>query len=72
MLSIGGDVDAEDLKKYENPTIVEFRHKEKFLKAYNALSHRHFTEKQDMEVVHEAQKYFTSAKGNDLYRFFLN
>ncbi len=55
MLSIGGDVDTESLEKYENPTIVEFRNKEKFLKAYNALSHRPFTEHNDMEVVHEAQ-----------------
>ncbi|GAA6797378.1 hypothetical protein BTM501_05770 [Helicobacter pylori] len=70
MLSIGGDVDTESLEKYENPTIVEFRNKAKFLKAYNALDHRPFTEHDDMEVVHEAQKYFTSAKGNDLYRFF--
>lgn len=72
LLSIGGDVDAVGLEKYENPTIVEFRNKEKFLKAYNALSHRPFTEHNDIEVAHEAQKYFTSAKGNDLYRFFLN
>ncbi len=72
LLSIGGDVDTDGLEKYENPTIVEFRNKEKFLKAYNALSHRPFTNKQDMEVAHEAQKYFTSTKGNDLYRFFLN
>ncbi|WRF17133.1 hypothetical protein KVC15_00520 [Helicobacter pylori] len=70
LLSIGGDVDAEDLKKYENPTIVEFRNKEKFLKAYNALSHRPFTERNDMGVAHEAQKEFTSAQGNHLYRFF--
>ncbi len=70
LLSIGGDVDAVGLEKYENLTIVEFRNKEKFLKDYNALSHRPFTEKQDMEVAYEAQKYFTSAKGNDLYRFF--
>ncbi len=72
LLSIGGDVDAVGLEKYENPTIVEFRNKEKFLKAYNALDHRPFTDKQDMEVAYESQKYFTSAKGNDLYRFFLN
>ncbi len=45
LLSIGGDVDTDGLEKYENPTIVEFRHKEKFLKAYNALSHRPFTDK---------------------------
>ncbi len=72
LLSIGGDVDAEDLKKYENPTIVEFRNKEKFLKDYNALSHRPFTKHNDMEVAHEAQKAFIdpSTKGNDLYRFF--
>ncbi len=70
LLSIGGDVDTESLEKYENPTIVEFRDKEKFLKDYNALSHRPFTDKQDMEVAYEAQKYFKDAKGNDLYRFF--
>ncbi|GAA7853483.1 hypothetical protein HpBT0303_02450 [Helicobacter pylori] len=73
LLSIGGDVDAVGLEKFENPTIVEFRDKEKFLKDYkdyNALSHRPFTDKQDMEVAHEAQKYFTDDKGNDLYRFF--
>ncbi|GAA9989778.1 hypothetical protein VN1029_06820 [Helicobacter pylori] len=40
LLSIGGDVDAVGLEKYENLTIVEFRHKEKFLKDYNALDHR--------------------------------
>lgn len=70
LLSIGGDVDIESLQKYENPTIVEFRHKEKFLKDYNALDHRPFTEKNDMEVVHEAQKNFRGAQGNHLYRFF--
>ncbi len=70
LFSIGGDVDMESLEKYENPTIVEFRDKEKFLKAYNALSHRPFTERNDMQVAHEAQKEFTSAQGNHLYRFF--
>ncbi len=72
LLSIGGDVDADGLEKYENPTIVEFRNKEKFLKDYNALSHRPFTEYNDMEVAYEAQKEFTDPRtnGNDLYRFF--
>lgn len=72
LLSIGGDVDIESLEKYENPTIVEFRDKEKFLKDYNALSHRPFTEKNDMKVAHEAQKNLSHTQGNDLYRFFLN
>ncbi|ANH41963.1 hypothetical protein AA971_00240 [Helicobacter pylori] len=70
LLSIGWDMDTESLEKYENPTIVEFRGKEKFLKDYNALDHRPFTEKNDMEVAHEAQKNFTDARENDLYRFF--
>lgn len=70
LLSIGGDVDIESLEKYENPTIVEFRNKEKFLKNYNALNHRPFTEKNDIKVAHEAQKNLTSAQGNQLYRFF--
>ncbi len=70
LLSIGGDMDIENLEKYENPTIVEFRNKEKFLKDYNALNHRPFTEHNDMGVAHEAQKNLTSAQGNQLYRFF--
>ncbi|RVY39924.1 dihydrolipoamide acetyltransferase [Helicobacter pylori] len=72
LLSIGVDMDTESLEKYENPTIVEFRNKEKFLKDYNALDHRPFTEKNDMKVAHEAQKNLAGAQGNDLYRFFLN
>ncbi|WRD81184.1 dihydrolipoamide acetyltransferase [Helicobacter pylori] len=58
LLSIGGDVDAVGLEKYENPTIVEFRNKEKFLKAYNALDHRPFTEHNDIEVAHEAEVFY--------------
>ncbi|MBH0292621.1 hypothetical protein I6942_00580 [Helicobacter pylori] len=70
LLSIGGLVDDASLTKFENPTIVEFRHKENFLNAYNALDHRPFTEHNDMEMAYEAQKDFESAQGNDLYRFF--
>ncbi len=70
LLSIGGLVDDASLTKFENPTIMEFRHKEKFLKDYNALDHRPFTEKNDIEVTHEAQKNAAGVKGNDLYRFF--
>ncbi len=70
LLSIGGLVDDASLEKYENPTIVEFRDKEKFLKAYNALNHRPFTEKNDTQVAHEAQKNLSSAQDNHLYRFF--
>ncbi|GAA9880045.1 hypothetical protein VN0666_02520 [Helicobacter pylori] len=74
LLSIGGDVDTVGLEKYETPTIVEFRYKEKFLKAYNALNHRPFTDKQDMEVAHEAQKEFADHKTKVMIciGFFLN
>ncbi len=72
LLSIGGLVDDASLTKFENPTIMEFRHKENFLNAYKALDHRPFTEKNDIEVAHEAQKNAMGVKGNDLYRFFLN
>ncbi len=70
LLSIGGLVDDASLTKFENPTIMEFRYKENFLNAYNALDHRPFTERDDIEVAHEAQKNATGVKGNDLYRFF--
>ncbi len=70
LLSIGGLVDDASLTKFENPTIMEFRYKEKFRNAYNALDHRPFTEKNHIEVAHEAQKNAAGVKGNDLYRFF--
>ncbi len=70
LLSIDGLVDDASPTKFENPTIVEFRHKEKFNTGYNALDHRPFTEKNDIEVAHEAQKNAAGVKGNDLYRFF--
>ncbi len=70
LLSIGGNVDDASLTKFENPTIVEFRYKEKFLKDYNALDHRPFTEHNDIQVAHEAQKELSGAQGNHLYRFF--
>ncbi|MGL2490278.1 hypothetical protein ACOWNR_02220 [Helicobacter pylori] len=70
LLSIGGLVDDASPTKFENPTIMEFRHRKKFITEYNALDHRPFTEKNDIEVVHEAQKNAAGVKGNDLYRFF--
>ncbi|WRG47010.1 hypothetical protein FNE01_00305 [Helicobacter pylori] len=70
LLSIGGLVDDASPTKFENPTIMEFRYKENFLNAYNALKHLPFTEKNDIEVAHEAQKNAKGVKGNDLYRFF--
>lgn len=70
LLSIGGLVDDTSLAKFENPTIMEFRHRDAFLKTYKALDHRPFTEKNDIEVAHEAQKNAAGVKGNDLYRFF--
>ncbi|GAA7497511.1 hypothetical protein ckin125_10730 [Helicobacter pylori] len=70
LLSIGGLVDDASLTKFENPTIVEFRHRKKFITEYDALKHRPFTERNDIEVVHEAQKNAAGVKGNDLYRFF--
>ncbi|MCQ2926823.1 hypothetical protein JT231_00175 [Helicobacter pylori] len=70
LLSIGGLVDDASLTKFENPTIMEFRHRDAFLETYNALDHRPFTEKDDIEVAHEAQKNAVGVKRNDLYRFF--
>ncbi|GAA9265965.1 hypothetical protein TH0156_00520 [Helicobacter pylori] len=70
LLSIGGLVDDASPTKFENPTIMEFRHRKKFITEYNALDHRPFTEKNDIEVAHEAQKNAAGVKGNDLYRFF--
>ncbi|MGN8387237.1 hypothetical protein ACR9KG_00215 [Helicobacter pylori] len=70
LLSIGELVDDASPTKFENPTIVEFRYKEKFITEYDALDHRPFTEKNDIKVAHEAQKDAEGVKGNDLYRFF--
>ncbi len=70
LLSIGGLVDDASLTKFENPTIMEFRHRKKFIIEYNALDHRPFTEHNDMGVAHEAQKNLSHTQGNQLYRFF--
>ncbi len=70
LLSIGGNVDDASPTKFENPTIMEFRHRGKFITEYDALDHRPFTEKHDMEVAHEAQKHLSNTQGNHLYRFF--
>ncbi|WQS35901.1 hypothetical protein KVE61_00295 [Helicobacter pylori] len=70
LLSIGGLVDDASPTKFENPTIMEFRHRKKFITEYDALDHRPFTEKNHIEVAHEAQKNAVGVKGNDLYRFF--
>ncbi len=70
LLSIGRLVDDTSLTKFENPTIMEFRYRDDFLKTYNALDHRPFTEKNDMEVAQEAQKNLSNTQGNHLYRFF--
>ncbi|EKE92911.1 hypothetical protein [Helicobacter pylori] len=70
LLSIGGLADDASLAKFENPTIMEFGHKENFRNAYNALDHRPFTEKNDIKVAHEAQKNLSHTQGNHLYRFF--
>lgn len=70
LLSIGGLVDDASPTKFENPTIMEFRYKENFRNAYDALDHRPFTEKHDMGVAHEAQKNLSNTQDNHLYRFF--
>ncbi|GAA8348447.1 hypothetical protein HpDR31_02780 [Helicobacter pylori] len=70
LLSIGGLVDDASLTKFENPTTMEFKRIKKFITDYNALDHRPFTERNDIEVAHEAQKNTADVKGNDLYRFF--
>ncbi len=70
LLSIGGLVDDASPTKFENPTIMEFRHRKKFITEYNALDHRPFTEKNHIEVAHEAQKNLSNTQGNHLYRFF--
>ncbi|EMH21452.1 hypothetical protein HMPREF1451_00726 [Helicobacter pylori HP260BFii] len=70
LLSIGGNADDASPTKFENPTIVEFKCRKKFITEYDALDHRPFTERNDIEVAHEAQKNAAGVKGNDLYRFF--
>ncbi|WRB28884.1 hypothetical protein KVK19_00310 [Helicobacter pylori] len=70
LLSIGGLVDDASPTKFENPTIMEFKHRGKFITGYDVLDHRPFTEHNDTEVAHETQKNAAGVKGNDLYRFF--
>ncbi len=72
LLSIGGLVDDASLTKFENPTIVEFRHIKKFITEYNALDHRPFTEHNDIEVAMKPKRMLQALNGMICIGFFLN
>ncbi|WP_158652917.1 hypothetical protein [Helicobacter bizzozeronii] len=72
LLSIGAEQNLGNLgdREFENPTIIAFRHHQKFLEDYGALEHRPLTELDDLGVSHGAFEEFKKAEGNDFYRFF--
>ncbi len=72
LISIGTQEAFKEVsdKDFENPTIIEFRHHQKFLNDYGALEHRPFTKMEDLTTAHTAFNEFKDAEGNDYYRFF--
>ncbi|WP_104682984.1 acetate and sugar kinases/Hsc70/actin family protein [Helicobacter felis] len=55
---------------FENPTFMEFYDYKKFLRDYNALEQRPFTDIEDLSISHMAFEHFKEATGNHYYRFF--
>ncbi|BCZ18185.1 Dihydrolipoamide acetyltransferase [Helicobacter sp. NHP19-003] len=55
---------------FENPTFMEFYDYKKFLRDYNRLEHRPFTDIADLSISHMAFEHFKEARRNDYYRFF--
>ncbi|WP_158653606.1 hypothetical protein [Helicobacter salomonis] len=61
---------APETTDFENPTFMEFYDYQKFLRDYNALEQRPFTDINDLSISHMASDHFKEATGNDYYRFF--
>ncbi|BEG57729.1 hypothetical protein NHP21005_14170 [Helicobacter sp. NHP21005] len=72
LLSIGTlDTKKEIVEAdFENPTFMEFSDYKKFLRDYNRLEHRPFTDIADLSISHMAFEHFREATGNNYYRFF--
>lgn len=60
LIKVGGGSykDYEELKKYENPTVMEFIDIESFMKDYNLMAGRPFTKWEDLKISHTAVSNF--------------
>lgn len=60
LVKVGGGsyLDYEELKKYENPTVMEFIDIERFLYEYNLIDGRPFTKWEDLRISHTAVSDF--------------
>ncbi|EHZ4885434.1 hypothetical protein K5688_000934 [Campylobacter lari] len=73
LIRIGsGNRKEENKNDYENPTIVEFKNIDSFMRAYNYCKSRPYTKFNDISVSHAALSYLNNAEDEDFYRFFSN
>ena len=61
--------DATNVKRYENPTVMQFVNLENFLSAYNASSGRPSTKWEDLPISHTAMERFKETGSEDYYSF---
>ena len=61
-----------DKKDYENPTVMEFRNIEDFMKDYNARAGRPYTKWEDLTISHTAAGSLANAKKSDDYYAHFN
>ena len=60
LIKVGGGSykDYSEIKKYENPTVMEFINIEKFMEEYNSIAGRPFTKWEDLKISHTAVSDF--------------
>ena len=60
LIKVGGGSykDYNEIKKYENPTVMEFIDIESFIKDYNSVEGRPFTKWEDLKISHTAVSNF--------------
>ena len=66
----GKHIDSIDVKKYENPTIIQFIDLDGFLKAYNARIGRPYTSWEQITVSHTAEENLNDSDSQNYHSFF--
>lgn len=69
-IGVGNLSRAAKEKDYENPTIIEFIHLDKFLRDYHAEKGRPHTSINDLTVSHKAANSFINSQSDLFYSFF--
>lgn len=64
-----GNISKQTLKRYENPTVMQFVNLEKFMEAYRSKAGRPDTVWEDLPISHTAMDKFKNSKSEEYYAF---